>query len=111
MGVEDIRHSLAVSSSGNMAAVNLTVQSLSSIPPEGHFVNCSLCGKIFKGSYCKYNLQKHMTIHQGLRPFVCPLCHMGFNQKASMQRHLLGVHNRNYKKEDDRAEILTIIKK
>lgn len=55
-------------------------------------VECSQCGKIFHGEYCKYNLKKHMTIHAGVKPYTCSLCSRTFNQKSSMRRHVSMVH-------------------
>ncbi|XP_064080273.1 protein tramtrack, beta isoform-like isoform X7 [Macrobrachium nipponense] len=56
------------------------------------YSSCPECGKIFRGDYHKYNLKKHLTIHAGLRPYPCPVCHLAFNQKVSMKRHFASVH-------------------
>lgn len=66
--------------------------SSSSLASSLRLSTCPECGKIFRGDYHKYNLKKHMTIHAGLRPFPCPVCHLAFNQKVSMKRHFASVH-------------------
>lgn len=58
-------------------------------------VECTQCGRMFHGEYCKYNLKKHLTIHAGIKPYSCSLCSRTFNQKSSMRRHISMVHNRH----------------
>lgn len=54
--------------------------------------SCHVCGKIFSGYYCKYNLRKHLVLHSGLRPYVCTICQTTFSQKGNMKRHMTSVH-------------------
>ncbi|XP_075526693.1 uncharacterized protein LOC142558444 [Dermacentor variabilis] len=46
---------------------------------------CSYCGKAFKR---KLDLEKHMRVHTGEKPFCCHLCPMTFTQKQSVSRHM-----------------------
>uniref|UniRef100_A0A8C6WHL6 Zinc finger protein 865 n=1 Tax=Neogobius melanostomus TaxID=47308 RepID=A0A8C6WHL6_9GOBI len=47
--------------------------------------SCSDCGKEFRRSL---ELQRHMTVHTGERPFKCPFCQKGFTQKSSLNVHM-----------------------
>lgn len=53
---------------------------------------CPDCGKSFTGAY----LRKHkLTVHKGLRPFVCTLCQKCFGQYSDLNRHLRGHQTQN----------------
>lgn len=55
------------------------------VDPETH--KCDICGK---SSTTKYNLKLHKNIvHGALRQFECEICHRQFNQKPTLDRHLL----------------------
>nr|XP_045608128.1 broad-complex core protein isoforms 1/2/3/4/5-like isoform X7 [Procambarus clarkii] len=55
-------------------------------------VNCRFCSKPFHGRYAKYNLKRHLMIHRGEKPFVCPYCPHRANQKGNLKYHILSVH-------------------
>lgn len=55
-------------------------------------VNCRFCSKTFHGRYAKYNLKRHLMIHRGEKPFVCPYCPHRANQKGNLKYHILSVH-------------------
>lgn len=66
-------------------------------------VFCPVCNRSFRGSYGKYNLKKHFLIHQGEKPFKCPLCIYGTIQKAHLKRHLEAIHSTTYEEAFDAA--------
>lgn len=47
---------------------------------------CSVCGKEFGR---KYNMETHMKIHTGERPFQCEVCKKRFIQKGTLKTHML----------------------
>ncbi|XP_045181664.1 myoneurin-like isoform X7 [Mercenaria mercenaria] len=47
---------------------------------------CPLCKKVFSG---RTDIERHMRIHSGNRPFTCSYCGRGFAQKGNLQRHIL----------------------
>ncbi|XP_055014381.1 gastrula zinc finger protein XlCGF57.1-like isoform X2 [Boleophthalmus pectinirostris] len=51
---------------------------------------CSLCGKECKN---KSNLQRHMFVHTGEKPFSCSVCDEGFLCKFEVNQHLRFVHH------------------
>lgn len=54
--------------------------------------NYRFCDKPFRDGG---TLRKHLRIHTGLRPHVCPLCEKSFNQKVVMREHIRWVHASN----------------
>jgi uncharacterized Zn-finger protein len=47
---------------------------------------CPLCRKVFSG---RTDVERHMRVHSGSRPFTCKYCGRGFAQKGNLQRHLI----------------------
>ncbi|KAG8178230.1 hypothetical protein JTE90_025113 [Oedothorax gibbosus] len=49
--------------------------------------------KLHRCTYCPYttiyssHMQNHLFVHEGLKPFVCPVCGKGFTQKGSLKFH------------------------
>lgn len=47
--------------------------------------SCKRCGKTFTGYH---NLNKHMEIHSGTKPYRCEVCNRGFYGRGKLNRHL-----------------------
>lgn len=50
---------------------------------------CAECGKQYKS---RFGYTIHRRSHTGERPYVCPICNMGFTNKVHMDYHVRTVH-------------------
>uniref|UniRef100_A0A3B4BHD4 C2H2-type domain-containing protein n=1 Tax=Periophthalmus magnuspinnatus TaxID=409849 RepID=A0A3B4BHD4_9GOBI len=57
---------------------------------DGTLDQCSLCGKECRN---KSNLQRHMFVHTGEKPFSCSVCEEGFVCKFEVNQHLRFAHH------------------
>lgn len=71
---------------------NRRIESIVSPTSPEDSVLCHLCDSSFKGAFAKYNLKKHLVIHQGDKCFKCSLCSYSTVRKAHVKRHLMTVH-------------------
>nr|XP_027211448.1 replication initiator 1-like [Penaeus vannamei] len=55
-------------------------------------LTCGTCGKRFHGRNSKSNLERHLQIHTGVKPFQCPLCSHRANRKANLKTHIEARH-------------------
>ena len=58
-------------------------------------IECPECGKLFRGVFCKYNLEKHRSIHAGIRSYQCTICDkafVGYYSKYNLKKHMDSVH-------------------
>lgn len=53
---------------------------------------CGICNKRFHGRNSKSNLDRHMQIHTGVKPFQCPLCPHRANRKGNLKTHIEARH-------------------
>ncbi|XP_068240470.1 longitudinals lacking protein, isoforms H/M/V-like isoform X7 [Palaemon carinicauda] len=51
--------------------------------------SCSICGRRFR---LANDLRRHLRIHTGEKPFLCPHCPYRASQKQSVNRHVRTVH-------------------
>ncbi|XP_051909965.1 zinc finger protein 436-like [Hippocampus zosterae] len=70
-------------------------------PPQ-NFV-CGICGKDKK---CRSQLERHVIIHTGERPFACDLCSARFNRQGNLQQHRKRVHGVRKTPEDAEPPLL-----
>ena len=47
---------------------------------------CPFCDRIAK---TKQNMQNHIRVHTGEKPFICQFCNSGFTNKSHLNRHIL----------------------
>lgn len=52
-------------------------------------LNCPFC---FKSFYQKIDLQRHIRVHTGEKPFECGICKRRFKRKESLTYHIASCH-------------------
>ncbi|KAH3821139.1 zinc finger and SCAN domain-containing protein 12-like [Dreissena polymorpha] len=76
-------------SSSNLSGQNSMLLQLQNHSPGRSKHTCVMCQHEFR---TKQNLQKHLLIHTGQRPFKCPQCDKSFRQKHHVEGHILRYH-------------------
>ncbi|XP_041375842.1 zinc finger protein ZFAT-like [Gigantopelta aegis] len=52
-----------------------------------HTYKCPYCDRVF--TRANSELQKHLWMHEGIKPFKCPMCSYGCRSKNNLQNHML----------------------
>ncbi|XP_066964699.1 protein bric-a-brac 1-like isoform X8 [Macrobrachium rosenbergii] len=58
-------------------------------------LTCTVCNKTFHGRNSKSNMERHMQIHTGVKPFQCPLCPHRANRKGNLKTHIEARHGKD----------------
>lgn len=54
--------------------------------------SCSFCGKFFNSRNWRQDLQRHLMIHTGEKPYRCPFCSHRSNRAFNLRNHIHNVH-------------------
>ena len=60
--------------------------------PGGKF-KCPVCPQVMAQ---KNDMNRHMRIHTGEKPFICGICGHAANRKFNLKTHMRKVHNAEY---------------
>ncbi|XP_018012524.1 protein tramtrack, beta isoform isoform X14 [Hyalella azteca] len=55
-------------------------------------VTCPVCPRTFTGRNKKQNLEYHLMVHTGEKPFLCPFCPHRSNRMSNLKLHMFARH-------------------
>lgn len=62
-----------------------TTSAHSLVTPVAKIHHCNFCSYTTK---YKSNIQSHLNVHAGTKPFTCPKCGKGFSHRSNSNRHV-----------------------
>ncbi|XP_047741760.1 longitudinals lacking protein, isoforms A/B/D/L isoform X21 [Hyalella azteca] len=57
---------------------------------------CPYCRKVFTMATWKQKLERHMLIHTGVKPYLCPHCPHRSNRKDNLRHHVVSMHKQAF---------------
>ncbi|XP_050728477.1 protein bric-a-brac 2-like isoform X17 [Eriocheir sinensis] len=74
---------------GSEAGGSLSLAGAKGVSPDARYL-CYLCGRGFSE---RTNLQRHLRIHTGVKPYRCPVCPYQSNRNGNLARHMAFRHD------------------
>jgi uncharacterized Zn-finger protein len=83
----------------------LTVHGIA--PDKEKIYECSKCPKKY---ICHNKYKDHLNMHEGVRPYACPLCNVRMVRIDNLRQHAKRVHQRDvrWRRGDDGVEVVEL---